>query len=286
MTSGLPSLYWLQDNAAGLDVEIEDVSEALAALALQGPTSRDLLQQLMNADLKSLAFFHCMESQVAGAPAVVARTGYTGDLGYEVFVRPQHAEKLWDSVMELGEDYKMRPAGGVALEIARIEAGLLLIDTDFISATQTIFEVQKTSPYDLGLGWMVNLKKDFFVGQKALREEKERGSNWATVGLELDVTALEKYYAEYGMPLHLPATAWAGPVPIYADEGQRQSIGKGNAGVWSPVLKKYIVIARVKPQYGAPGTRIYVEEMVESRSVSVPATVVEMPFYDPPQKKA
>jgi aminomethyltransferase len=189
-------------------------------------------------------------------------------------------------LLDIGEDFKMRPAGEVALNQARIEAGLLLINADFISSAQTIFEVQKTSPYDLGLGWMVSLKKDFFVGQQALRREKERGSRWATVGLELDVTVLEKAYAEYDMPLHLPYTAWTEAVPIYADRGQRHHIGRGSSGMWSPILKKYIVIARVEPKYAKLGKRIFIEEMVEARSYSIDAVVVKMPFFDPPRKKA
>jgi aminomethyltransferase len=285
MTAAIPTLHWLQDNAVGLDVEIEDVSEHFAALALQGPTSRDLLQRLTNADLKGLRFFRCTHGEVAGAPALISRTGYTGDLGYEVFVRPADAGKLWDSIMEIGDDHKLRPAGSVALELARIEAGLLLLDADFVSAAQTQFEVKKTSPYDLGLAWMVDLKKDFFVGQTALRREKERGSRWNTVGLELDVTALEKFYAEYDMPLHLPYRSWAEAVPCYADEAQRDHIGRGTSGMWSPTLKKYIVMARLKPQYAKLGTRLFIEEMIEAVSYSTPATVVKMPFFDPPRKR-
>lgn len=285
MTAAIPTLHWLQDNAVGLDVEIHDVSEDFAALALQGPTSRDLLQRLTSADLAGLRFFRCTQTEVAGAPAVISRTGYTGDLGYEVFVKPSDAGKLWDSIMEVGDDHKVRPAGSVALELARIEAGLLLLDADFVSAAQTQFEVKKTSPYDLGLAWMVDLKKDFFVGQQALRREKQHGSRWNTVGIELDVTALEKFYAEYGMPLHLPYRSWAEAVPCYADETQQQHIGRGNSGMWSPTLKKYIVIARLKPQYAKLGTRLFIEEMIEAVSHSVPATVVKMPFFDPPRKK-
>ncbi|MDH3519299.1 MAG: aminomethyltransferase family protein, partial [Myxococcales bacterium] len=286
MTAAIPNLYWLEENAGGLDVEIEDVSDAIAGLALQGPTSRDMLQQLTNADLRGLGYFRCTEDSVAGAPALITRTGYTGDLGYEIFVDREVAEPLWDALMEIRRDFKMRPAGGVALDLARIEAGLLLIEADFTSSKQTMFEVQKMSPYDLGLGWMVDLGKDFFVGQQALRREKERGSRWATVGIELDVTGLEKAYAQFDMPLQLPARPWNGAVPIYADAAQRHHIGRGNSGTWSPLLKKYIVIARVEAKYGERGTRFFIEEMVEAKSFSIPATVVQMPFYDPPHKKA
>lgn len=285
MTAAIPTLYWLQDNAVGLDVEIEDVSDDFAALALQGPTSRDLLQRLTNTDLKGLRFFRCTRCTVAGTSALISRTGYTGDLGYEVFVGPPDAPKLWDAIIEIGGDHQLRPAGNVALELARIEAGLLLLDADFVSASQTQFEVKKTSPYDLGLAWMVDLEKDFFVGREALRRERERGSRWNTVGLELDVTAMERFYAGYDMPLHLPYRAWTDAVPCYSDEAQRHHIGRGTSGMWSPTLKKYVVIARLQPKYAELGTRLFIEEMIEAVSYSVPATVVKMPFFDPPRKR-
>jgi aminomethyltransferase len=286
LTSAVPALHWLQENATGLEVEIEDTSEQIAAISIQGPTSRDLLQKLTKADLASLAFFRCTRSEVSGIPAWISRTGYTGDLGYEIFVDPTEVVKLWDSMMALAGDYQMSPAGTLALDQTRVEAGLLLLDADFTSAAETMFDVQKTSPYDLGLGWMVNLKKDFFIGHRALRREKEQGSRWLTVGLELDVTALEKFYAEWGMPLQLPQRAWADAVPVYADSAQTKHIGRGTSGTWSPILKKYIVMARIKPENAKLGTRIFIEEMIEAVSYSVPATVVKMPFYDPPRKKA
>jgi aminomethyltransferase len=208
-------------------------------------------------------------------------------LGYEIFIDPQHAEKLWDSLMELSSNYKMRPFGLLALDQARIEAGLLQIDADFISSTQTLFDVQKTSPLELGLGWMTKLDGDYFVGRDALRKEKQNGtSRWNTVGIELDVTVIEKYYKSYGMPLYLPEVAWNEAVPIYSDEPQEHYIGRGTSGTWSRLLKKYIVIARVEPRYAKIGTNFFIEEMVEARSYSIPATVVKMPFFDPPRKRS
>jgi aminomethyltransferase len=285
MTAAIPTLFWLQDNALSLNVSIEDVSDQYAAVALQGPTSRDLLQSLTDVDISGLRFFRCTNATVAGAPALISRTGFTGDLGYEIFVRPDDAENLWDAMMEISGEFQMLPAGLGTLDLLRIEAGLISIDSDFISVTQTIFPVQQVSPFELGLGWMINLDRDFFVGRDALRHEKAHGSRSNTVGLELDVTVLEKAYAEYGMPLHLPYTSWGAAVPIYADEPQKHLIGRGTCGMWSPVLKKYIVIARVKPEHAKLGNLIWIEEMVEARSFSIPARVVEMPFYDPPHKK-
>jgi len=286
MTAAIPTLAWLQDNAIGLDVAIEDVSEQFAGLALQGPTSRDMLQSLTDVDLSSLRFFRCTDGKVAGAPTLISRTGYTGDLGYEVFVGPDDAEGLWDAMMEVGGEYQMLPAGLTTLDLLRIEGGLLGIDADFTSALQTMFPVQKLSVYDLGLGWMINPSKGFFVGRDALRRAKANGSRYDTIGLELDVTVMEKAYAEYGMPLHLPYTAWNSAVPIFSDEPQKHHIGRGTSGMWSPVLKKYIVIARVKPEHAKLGNLIWIEDVVESHSYSIPARVVKMPFYDPPWKKA
>jgi aminomethyltransferase len=232
-----------------------------------------------------LEYFHLLETKLAGAPVTIARTGYTGDLGYEVFTEPDHCERIWDALMETGADYKMLPAGMVALDMARIEAGLLLLDADFHSASDAMFEVEKTSPYELGLGWMVNQKKEHFVGQEALRRESARGPATCTVGLEVDVLALEKVFAQYSMPLQLPYQSWVDAVPVYSDGDQRDHIGRATSGTWSPIIKKYVVIARVKPQYAKLETRIYLEQTVEARRFAVPATVVKMPFFDPPRKR-
>ena len=285
MTSAIPTAAWLEDNAQGLDVSIEDVSEAFGALALQGPTSRALLQQLVDADLDSLRYFRSINEKLAGVPTQISRTGYTGDLGYEIFVEAEGAGKIWDALMEVGDAYGMRPAGNAALDMVRIEAGLLLIDADFTSSTQTLFEVQKTTPYELGLGWMIGLDKDYFIGRDALREEKKRGPAWSSVGLEIDVVALEKLFSRFSMPLHLPYTSWTEQVPIYSDEDQDRQIGKATSGTWSPILKSYVVIARVKPEHAALGSNVYIETTIEGQRFAVPAKVVETPFFDPPRKR-
>ena len=287
LTSTLPGLDWLEENALGFDVTIDDVSEELVGIALQGPTSRELLQKLTSVDLGNLKFFECTHADVSGASTLISRTGYTGDLGFEIFVRPEGAEKIWDSVMELGPDYKLRPCGLIALDMARIEAGLLQINAEFLSAMQTLFDVQKISPLELGLKWMCKLEGDYFVGRDALRrEEKDGTSRWNTVGVELDVTYIEKYYREFKMPLHLPEQPWKEAVPIYSDEPQGNLIGRGTSGMWSPLLKKYLVIARIPPRHGMLGSRFWIEEVIEAKSYSIPATVVKMPFFDPPRKKA
>lgn len=287
LTSTLPSLEWLIDNSSGFDATIEDVSEELVGIALQGPTSRELLQKLTSVDLSALKFWHCTDAIVSGSPSLISRSGYTGDLGFEIFVRPEDAERVWDSAMDLASDYQMRPCGLVALDMTRIEAGLPTIDAEFISAKQTLFEVQTISPLELGVGWMCKLDGDFFVGRDALIKEKANGtSRWNTVGIELDVTYIEKYFREFAMPLHLPERSWSGPVPVYADEAQNILIGRGTSGMWSPLLKKYIVIARIPPRYARLGSRFFIEEVIEAKAFSIPVTVVKMPFFDPPRKRA
>ena len=281
----MPTIDWLQDNAFGLEVKIEDVTHDFGALAVQGPTSRDLLQQLTDADLGRLPYFHLVECELAGAPVRISRTGYTGDLGFEIFVATSYAEQAWDALAETGRAYNLQPAGNVALDVVRVEAGLLLIDVDFTSSAHTLFEVQKSTPYELGLGWTVKLGKDFFVGRDALRAEKAHGPKWATVGLIVDILALEKVFADYSMPLHLPYTSWNSAVPVYAGEETRDPIGKATSGTWSPILKQYVVIARIRPEHAKPGGRIFLEETVEGRRYSVPAEVVKLPFFDPARKK-
>jgi aminomethyltransferase len=282
ITAADPSLRWFQDNASGLDVKIEDVSEAIAAVALQGPLSRSILQSIANVDLGSLKYYRLTTGHSAGIPATISRTGYTGDLGYEIWVAPQDAERLWDALFDAGRPHHIRAAGNLALDMARIEAGLLLVAVDFVSARKTLFEVQKSTPFELGLGWTVRLEKGNFVGREALIAEKRRGPAWATVGLEVHWDSLEAIYREFGMPIHLPEHAWSAATPVYADGRQ---IGKATSGTWSPILKKYVVIARLRPGFARPGTPVEMEVTVEATHRRAAATVVEMPFFSPERKR-
>jgi aminomethyltransferase len=282
LTSGDPWLYWLEDNSLGLEVSIEDVTE-LGILALQGPFSRDLLKTLTNSDLDHLRYFRLLKTDLAGIQVDVSRTGYTGDLGYEIWVEPHLALQLWDSLFEAGEAYGLMPFGDFALEMTRIEAGLLLADVDFYSSKKVVYEFEKSSPLELGLGWTVKLDKDYFIGQKALQREHIQGSAWGTRGLEVDLISLENIFADFGMPLYLPSEAWNEAVPVYS--GGRQ-IGKATSGMWSPILKKYIAIARLKPEFTRPGTHVDIEVTIDAQRKLARATVVKMPFFDPPRKKS
>lgn len=286
LTSAIPAGHWLEDVSYGMQVSIEDVSEGQAALALQGPTSRALLQHLTGANLDELRYFHLAEVKVAGAPVVLSRTGYTGDLGYELFFDPADAHRVWDALIETGESYTLRPAGNIALDMLRIEAGLILIDAEFTSSLQTFFEVEKTTPFELGLDWVVKLKKNFFIGQRALREEAARGRAFCTVGIEVDCQALELAYQGFGMPLILPYQSWVEAVPLYCDDGRRQHIGRATSGTWSPILKKYVALARLKPERAALGSKLFIEMTIQGQRFAIPATVVETPFFNPARKRA
>ncbi|GAB4578510.1 MAG: hypothetical protein Fur0022_12450 [Anaerolineales bacterium] len=291
LTAADPTLLWLEDNAAGLNVHIEDVTERFAGLSVQGPTSRDILLALtshashITDEIRHLKYFRLIQTDLAGTPVVLSRTGFTGDLGYELFAEYYDADDLWDKLMRAGEPYNLRPMGNTALDMTRIEAGLLLTDVDFISSKKTMFDVQKSTPLELGLGWTVKLDKPYFVGQAALKKEQAKGSKEVTVGLELDTVALEGLYARFGMPLHLPYSSETESIPLYADARGQKRIGKSTSRTWSPILKKYIGIARVEPRYAALGTRVFVEVTIEACRFVCPAKVVEMPFFDPDRKR-
>src|SRR5258707_10234845 len=197
-TAADPSLRWFTQNAIGLDVSIEDISEQVAALALQGPTSGRLLAAVANADITGLKYFRVTRGTIAGVPVEISRTGYTGDLGYEIWVDTDQALRVWDVLVDRGRPFAIKPSGMLALDVARIEAGLLLIDVDFNSSKKALVEEQKYSPFEMGLDRLVHLDKNRFVGQQALLEEKKRGPAKQIVGLEIDWTEVERLYEAVG----------------------------------------------------------------------------------------
>lgn len=281
MTAAEPNLRWLQDNAAGLDVTINDASESIAALSLQGPASRSILESL--GDLAPLKYFRLAQATLRGIRVTISRTGYTGDLGYELWVSANEALPLWDVLMEAGTPRGIVPAGMLALDMARIEAGLVLIDVDYVPARKALIETQTSSPYELDLGWTVNLKKERFVGREALAAEASRGPQWQLVGIELEWSSLERLYAEVGLATRLPTAAWRASVPIYASDEQA---GYATSGCWSPLLKKYIALAHLRAQWAVPGTQLEMEITVEHRRKRAAARVVKKPFFDPERKRA
>src|SRR2546423_5236610 len=283
-TAADPSLRWFTQNAAGLDVEIEDISETVSALALQGPTSGRLLKSLVkNGDIENLKYFRVEACEIAGVRVEVSRTGYTGDLGYEIWIPSREAVKVWDALMDAGRAFDIHAAGMLALDVARIEAGLLLIDVDFHGSKKALIEAQKYSPFEMGLGRLVNLDKGKFVGQAALLEEQRRGHAREIVGLEIDWTGVERLYEEAGLPPTASPIASRVAVPVYASGTQT---GRATSTTWSPTLKQFIALATVKREHAKPGTRLEVEVTVEAVRHRVNATVVKMPFFNPKRKTA
>jgi glycine cleavage system T protein (aminomethyltransferase) len=283
-TAADPSLRWFTQNAFGLDVQIEDISESTAALAVQGPTSGRLLKRIAeSADIENLKYFRVTPGKIDGVPVEISRTGYTGDLGYEIWVAADKAVKVWDALVESGGAFDVKPTGMLALDVARIEAGLLLIDIDFNSSKKALIEEQKYSPFEMGLGRLVHLDKNRFIGQRALVEEKKRGPARQIVGLEIDWPEVEKIYEQVGLPPAVSPIASRVAVPVYRNGTQ---LGKATSTTWSPTLKKMIALATVKSESAAPGTPVEIEITVEAVRHRVRAKVAKTPFYNPKQKTA
>lgn len=282
-TAADPSLRWLTQNAAALDVTVTDVSEDVAALALQGPTSGALLRAVAEADIETLKYFRVTSGTIAGVKVDISRTGFTGDLGYEIWMAAEDAVRVWDRLMEGGRPFDVKPAGMLALDVARVEAGLLLIEVDFFSSKKAMIASQAYSPFEMGLGRLVSLDKARFIGQQALRAEHVRGHARQVVGLEVDWTEVEAIYEKLGLPPAVGATASRVAVPLY--RGGRQ-IGKATTTAWSPVLKRMIALATVERPHYAEGTRLQIEMTVEAVRHRVGATVVKTPFFNPARKMA
>ncbi len=283
-TAADPSLRWFTQNAVGLDVQIADISESVAALAAQGPTSGKLLKSVVEgADIENLKYFRVTQGRIAGVPVEVSRTGYTGDLGYEIWMPAEDALKIWDALIEQGKAFDIKPAGMLALDVARIEAGLLLIDIDFNSSKKALIEPQKYSPLEMGLGRLVSLEKGRFIGQSALSAEQKRGSAKQIVGLEIDWPAVERIYDQVGLPPAVSPIASRVAVPVYSNGTQ---LGKATSTTWSPTLKKMIGLATLKNDFTKPGARVEIEITVEATRHRVPATVAKTPFYNPKHKTA
>jgi aminomethyltransferase len=284
ITSADPNLAWFQDCAYGLNVELSDVSTSLAALALQGPNSRRILQEVLRGpNLEGLKYYHLASTRAGGIPLTVSRTGYTGDLGYEIWVEPTNALDLWDLLIEHGTGFGIAPAGMLALDIARIEAGLIMIQIDYISTRHALIPDQKSSPFEIGLAWAVDLGKGDFIGRKALQAEKASGSKWELVGVEVDWSSLEAQYARFALTPRVAGRASRAAVPVY--KAGRQ-VGQMTSHTFSPLLKKYIGIATIERQYAGIGDRVGVEVTVEYTRQKADARLVKTPFYNPPRKRA
>jgi aminomethyltransferase len=285
-TAAEPNLRWLRMNARGLDVDVQEVTEQVAALALQGPRSRDLLAALTDERWDDLGYFRQRPTRIGKLDLDVTRTGYTGDLGYELWVDAALATELWDALIDVGRSYGARPVGMLALDVARIEAGLILIDVDYTSSRHAIIPEQTYSPFELGvLGRFVSFKKAAaFVGRGALETERDAGGPARRlVGLEIDWDDIERVVTSVGLVPEMPAEASRAHVPLF--HGGRQ-VGRVTSTTWSPTLKRTIGLASVLGVHEPEGTALEVEWTVEARRRRVGARVVPLPFFDPPRKRA
>jgi aminomethyltransferase len=283
-TAADPSLRWFSQNSLGLDVQIEDISEKVAALALQGPTSGKLLHATAEANIAGLKYFRVTHGKIAGVPVDISRTGYTGDLGYEIWAPWKDAIKVFDELMNKGRAFDIHPAGMVALDIARIEAGLILIEVDYISSKKSLIDEQRYTPGEIGLGKLVDLKKESFVGREALAlEAKKGGPARQLVGLEVNWNEVEALYEKIGLAPQVPATASRVAVPVYREGRQ---VGKATSTTWSPTLKRMIALATVGRESAALGTNLSLELTVEASRKTVSAKVVPLPFFNPARKTA
>ncbi len=285
-TAAEPNVRWLRMNARGLDVEVEEITERLAALAVQGPRSRALLEDVTGEGWDDLGYFRERRSRIGDLSIDVTRTGYTGDLGYELWVEANGAVELWDTLVAAGRAHAARPAGMLALDVARIEAGLILIDVDYTSSRHALIPERTYSPFELGiLGRFTSFTKEAdYVGRRALEAEAGAGGpSRRLVGLAIDWDEFERLHLSYGLTPEVPAAASRTAVPVY--EGRRQ-VGRATSVTWSPTLKRNIALASVLAPYEPAGTRLEIEWTVEARRRRIRAEVAPLPFFDPPRKRA
>jgi glycine cleavage system T protein (aminomethyltransferase) len=283
MTSADPSLRWLSMNAVGMDVDIKEVTDDIAALSFQGPNTRKVLNLCCERSVDELKYFRVMKNKIRNVELTISRTGYTGDLGYEIWMQNKDALTIWDTLMEVGHGYGISPVGILAMDMARVEAGLFMIEVDYTAANHAWIDAQKSTPFELGLDWTVALDKPgYFVGRRALEREKKEGSAWKLMGLDIDWPGMEKLYESWGLPPAVPAMAIRASIPVYQEEMQ---VGYVSTSSWSPLLKKYIALVHLERPYYEAGTDVKMEITVQHQRKQAPAKVVKLPFYEPEWKK-
>lgn len=286
LTSADPCFHWLMRLSRGFRVSVEDTTRRTAALALQGPTSRAILDQATDGAVGALRFFGATYARLGGVEVEITRTGYTGDLGYEIWIPAEGALRVWDALMAVGRPWGIVPIGLDALDMTRIEAGFILQGADYTSAARTVLASRLSTPFEIGLGWAVHLDREPFVGREALLEARRLGPARRLVGLEIEAEALERLYDRYGLPAALPPGASRDPLPVYAGRSVRRQVGRATSHTFSPLLKKAIALASVETEHAVPGMRLVIEHTVEFHRHTVPARIVDTPFFDPERKKS
>lgn len=287
LTTAEPNYAYLADRIGRLVVTLEDVSLEHGTIAVQGPRSRDLLSRLIPS-AASVPFFGLTNGSIGGADVVVSRTGYTGDLGYEIWVSTPDALRVWDGLWDAVDGQGVLPFGLAALYMLRIEAGLLLLDVDFDSSRFAFNDAHRSTPIELGWSWMFkDLAADdrAFIGRRALeRELADRSSRWKMTGLLVDWEDYDRVYGEAGLippKVHAPAHEdWM----VYGDDGQR--VGYATSVMYSPVLQRHIALARVRPDLAKVGTRVQLEFTVDHHYEKIAAHVARLPLFNPQRKTA
>lgn len=284
ITAAEPNLRWFQDVGYGLQATVTDVPDEWAALALQGPKSGLILQEVVTGlDMGQLRYFGWGNGRIDNTDLILSRTGYTGDLGYELWLRPAAAGQVWQALMAAGQRYNLLPAGLLALDMVRIEAGFILNGVDYIPANHAYTEAQKSSPYEVGLGWAVKLDGADFIGKRALLAEQERDPRWRLVGFEIDWFELERLYRPFNLrPDVAERPANRTPLPLY-HEGQQ--VGQATSHTFSPLLKKYIGLATVRSDYAQPHQQLNLVFPVEYSHQQAQVRVVPTPFFNLQRKR-
>jgi aminomethyltransferase len=293
LTAAAPNLGYLESLIGRLRVAIEDVSQEYGVLAVQGPRSREILATLAQ-EVNDLPYFGLTAAKIGETPVTISRTGYTGDLGFEVFVESDDALGVLDRLIQAGEGHQLRPFGEEALLMLRIEAGLALMNVEFSSARLAYTDADRFTPHELGFGWMLGkggaaLGEDRpFVGRRAIERELREGSSlWATVGLRVDWRAHERLFVERGLlvPKDENPLPWESMLYDAAHvHDARERVGYATSLMYSPVLQRHIAMARVLPAYAAKGSTVHLEITVDHEYLTVPATVDRMPLFNPARK--
>ncbi len=297
MTAAEPNLRYFRKLARDLDIadcQIEDISAQYGILALQGPHSFNVLSALGGTtaeDVASLRYFGLSQTTIAGQPVTISRTGFTGDLGYEIWVQPHGATRIWDALTVAGAGYNITPMGLDALKMARIEAGLLLLDVDFHSARYAWVDAQRETPIELGWSWMFRkLATDDrnFIGRAAIEAEiADKSSRWITVGLEIDWGEYDRIHREAGIMTPKDGIHSEGTMSIYRrNDKEWDYAGYATCFQYSSLLKQHIAIAKLPLDLIEPGTEVDLEIPVIRKPVNVLARVAKMPFFNPKRKTA
>lgn len=263
-------LDWLSRSALGFDVSIVEDTHDVTALAFQGPTTCAVLKKMGLAGVERLTPFGIAYFPFAGGELMVSRTGFTGDLGYELWIEPARALVLWDALFTAGADYGIRPMGTHALEVSRIEAGFMQAGVDFLPADSAVRVDRTRSPFELDLGRLVDFSKPNFTGRLALLEEQRKGSRFRLVRLDVEGNKLARN--------------------SYIYDRSKTVIGAVTSAVWSPSAKANIALASLHMPWGLPGdelwAEIYYQRELQWAKVMARCHVVEGAFFDPPRRRA